>query len=385
MRRLERAWRWVADYLGRAPGTFVFFFVIMVVTLVLRGVDAPTATRLLRRESTNLVQMSRDAPRVLFLSAFLLDGGRLWRELLFFNLVLCPLERWAGTYRWLAALVAGHVGASIATTLGIWFEVRAGAAGRDIVYPVDVGPSYAVRAAAGAVVYRLPRPLNWVVAGLLLAMDAYAVASSGSFTDWGHMTALLIGFAVGPLLRPASHGSVPATSASRVPSSWEGWRRWIATPPGPTTVAQQRRLATMAAWVLFTAAATATFVAARGGTDVAIAAGRDATATVVGPAESCGHGCLEVPVRYDTPRSGTSVLHLPAGTTADVGTRLPVRPDPTSPGALRVGGEARRIDVSGLLGEIAVTAAAAGAAILVVARRRTRPTEADIAGIGGGG
>ncbi|HEX2849861.1 MAG TPA: rhomboid-like protein, partial [Acidimicrobiales bacterium] len=136
----ERWWRRVATYLSRSPGTFVFLFVIVVTTLVLRGLDAPTATRLLRRESTNLLQMSRDAPRVLFLSAFLLDGGQLWREAITFNVVLCPLERWTGTYRWLAAIAAGHVGATIATTLGIWFEVRAGAAERAIVYPVDVGP-----------------------------------------------------------------------------------------------------------------------------------------------------------------------------------------------------------------------------------------------------
>src|SRR4051812_25176416 len=157
-RRWRRGYRAVADYLAAAPGTHILLLILAVTTLVLRSVDAPTATRILRHQSTNLFQMSRDAPRVLVLSAFLLDNGRLLMEAAMFTLVLAPVERWVGTYRWLATFAAGHVGATLATTVGIWLQVREEGAGRSLLYPVDVGVSYGVAAVAGVLVYRLRRP-----------------------------------------------------------------------------------------------------------------------------------------------------------------------------------------------------------------------------------
>src|SRR5438552_17865605 len=118
-KRARTVWRQVAGYLASAPGTHVLLLVVTVTTLILRGVDAPTATRILRHQSTNLFQMSRDAPRVLLLSAFLLDNGRLLTEAVMFTLILAPVERWVGTYRWLATFAAGHVCATLATTVGI--------------------------------------------------------------------------------------------------------------------------------------------------------------------------------------------------------------------------------------------------------------------------
>ena len=144
--------------MAAAPGTHILLLILAVTTLVLRSVDAPTATRILRHQSTNLFQMSRDAPRVLVLSAFLLDNGRLLMEAAMFTLVLAPVERWVGTYRWLATFAAGHVGATLATTVGIWLQVREEGAGRSLLYPVDVGVSYGVAAVAGVLVYRLRRP-----------------------------------------------------------------------------------------------------------------------------------------------------------------------------------------------------------------------------------
>ena len=95
----HRLYRRGADYLASAPGTHILLLIVAVTTLVLRGVDAPTTTRILRHQSTNLFQMSRDAPRVLVLSAFLLDNGRLLSEAVIFTFVLAPVERWIGSRR----------------------------------------------------------------------------------------------------------------------------------------------------------------------------------------------------------------------------------------------------------------------------------------------
>jgi hypothetical protein len=200
-RRWHRLFRAGADYLAAAPATHILLLILAVTTLVLRGVDAPTTTRILRHQSTNLLQMSRDAPRVLVLSAFLLDNGRLLVEAIQFTVVLAPVERWIGTYRWLAVFAAGHVGATLATTVGIWLQVREGA-GRNLIYPVDVGASYGVAAVAGVLAHRFRRP--WRVAWLAF-MAVYVgvpVLTSGTFTEWGHLIAFGIGLALGLLVRP---------------------------------------------------------------------------------------------------------------------------------------------------------------------------------------
>lgn len=197
-RRLHRA---AAGYLAAAPGTHILLLIIAVTTLVLRGVDAPTTTRILRHQSTNLLQMSRDAPRVLVLSAFLLDNGRLLIEAAWFTFVLAPVERWIGTYRWLATFAAGHIGATLATTAGIWLQVREGA-GRGLVYPVDVGVSYGLMSVAGVLTYRLRRPWTFLWLAVLAVEVGRPVITTATFTDWGHLVAAGIGLAIGPLVRP---------------------------------------------------------------------------------------------------------------------------------------------------------------------------------------
>ena len=200
-RRWHRLFRAGADYLAAAPGTHILLLILAVTTLVLRGVDAPTTTRILRHQSTNLLQMSRDAPRVLVLSAFLLDNGRLLGETIQFTVVLAPVERWIGTYRWLGVFAAGHVGATLATTVGIWLQVREGA-DRGLIYPVDVGASYGVAAAAGVLAYRLRRPWHLAWLAFMALYVGVPVLTSGTFTEWGHLIAFGIGLAVGLLVRP---------------------------------------------------------------------------------------------------------------------------------------------------------------------------------------
>jgi len=269
----RRAWRAAVAYVAQAPGTHILFFVTVVTTLVLRGLDEPTATRVLREASTNLVQMSRDAPRVMFLSAFLLDQGSLVRELVVFTAVLVPVERWLGTYRWLAVFAAGHVGATLATTVGIWLQVRGGGANAAVAYSVDVGVSYGAYAAAGVLTYRLPRPAAVAWASVWAATAAYYVSAHGTFTDWGHATALAIGFALGTLVRPVVHGFDLARSASteerrgrRRPSSWRPpavWR-WLATPPPPARPEQGERVRVIAGAALLGLAAMVLVIAAGG-------------------------------------------------------------------------------------------------------------------------
>lgn len=369
--RWYRLYRRAADYLAAAPGTHILLLVIAVTTLVLRGVDAPTTTRILRHQSTNLFQMSRDAPRVLVLSAFLLDNGRLLAEAISFTLVLAPVERWIGTYRWIATFAAGHVGATLATTVGIWLQVRQGAgAGSGLVYPVDVGVSYGVAALAGVLAYRLRRPWNYAWLAFLAVDVGRGVVATGTFTDWGHLVALGIGLAMGPLVRPDRRD-------------------------------KRHVLMVLGTGVLAAAAGCAVLLVTVPDRDVAVPeSGPTVEVTVVGRPPECGTGCHTVVVRYAVPpgdgdqatadpaggspggsaaaagtaarRTVEGLLVLPQQTLTQRGQRLLAVADPTTPGRLHPLRPAQRVSPDSLFGAMAAAGAVTGAALLLLARREPR-------------
>jgi hypothetical protein len=387
--RWRRVYRAAADYLAAAPGTHILLLIVAVTTLVLRGVDAPTTTRILRHQSTNLFQMSRDAPRVLVLSAFLLDNGKLLVEAAYFTLVVAPVERWVGTYRWLATFAAGHIGATLATTVGIWLQVRQGAE-RGLVYPVDVGVSYGVAAMAGVLVYRFRRPWNLVWLGVVAVDIGTAVISTGTFTDWGHLVAFGIGLAMGPLVRPDP-----------------GNRRHL--------------LLVLGAGLLAAAAFCLVLLLTVPDRDIAVPeTGPTVDVTVVGRPPECGPACHTVVVRYLPPVEDADASPSPAGPAAPAGAsagpatppptatptttavRRPVEgilvlpqqtltqrgqhllavADPAVPGRLRPLRPPQRVSPDSLFGAMAAALAATGAVLLLLARRvsgRPRPAPGEAA------
>lgn len=364
--RWHRLYRAGADYLAAAPGTHILLLILAVTTLVLRGVDAPTTTRILRHQSTNLFQMSRDAPRVLVLSAFLLDNGRLVIEAIQFSVVLAPVERWIGTYRWLATFAAGHIGATLTTTVGIWLQVREGA-GRSLIYPVDVGASYGVAATAGVLLYRLRRR-SWRLVWLafMAVYLGWPVVSSGTFTDWGHLVAFGIGLAMGPLVRPDRPD-----------------RRHVLVVLGAGLLAGAAGCAVL----LFTVPDREIAVPETGPTVEAIVVGRPA---------DCGAGCRTVVVRYTVPTadpepaggasrgSGASpaspeahrpvngILVLAQQTLTQRGERVLAVADPTTPGRLRPLRPPQRVSPDSLFGAMAAALGVTGTALLALSRRKRR-------------
>lgn len=353
-RRLHRA---AANYLASAPGTHILLLILAVTTLVLRGVDAPTTTRILRHQSTNLLQMSRDAPRVLVLSAFLLDKGRLLVEAATFTLVLAPVERWIGTYRWLATFAAGHIGATLATTVGIWLQVREGVE-RGLLYPVDVGVSYGLMAAAGVLTYRFRRRV-WTLAWLAF-MAFYVglpVITTGTFTDWGHLVAFGIGLAMGPLVQPDSGG--------------RRHRRHI--------------LLVVGASLLAGAAGCSVLMVTVPDREIAVTDGAPTVeATVIGRPADCVVACRRVVVTYPEPtetaatgggpgppsRLADGILVLPQQTLTQRGDRVLAVLDPRTPGRLRPLRPPQRVSPDSLFGAMAAAAGVTGTALLVLAGRK---------------
>ena len=191
-------------FVRSAPATYTYLAVLFVTTWVLASASTRIADRLLLAQSTNLHHLANDPIRVLIGSAFWVSGsGDLLVTACLFTLVLAPLERRIGAWRMAAVFAIGHIGATLLTAGGLWAALRFDAIDRSIVNARDVGASYGFFAAAAALTYlvgpRLRRPYATVLLGYLVLM----VVLSGTFTDYGHLVAGLLGLACYRLVRDA--------------------------------------------------------------------------------------------------------------------------------------------------------------------------------------
>lgn len=178
----------------------MYLFTLTVTWWTLRGADPTLVRRLVVSQSTNLHNMTHQPLQVLVGSAFWLDDtDAFWFTVGQFLLVMAPAERWLGSRRWITAFVAGHVGASLVTVTGIAYAIHHGLLDNDIAHTADVGTSYGFYAVAALLTYRFTgrRQVAWaaLLTGYLIAMACWRQ----TFTDYGHLTAAAIGFALRPL------------------------------------------------------------------------------------------------------------------------------------------------------------------------------------------
>lgn len=200
-------------YARTAPGTLIYLFTLLVTQLTLSTVDDHLGQRLLISESTNLANMARVPVQVLIGSAFWLDTSPVVTYCAFaaLLLVMVPLEHWLGTGRWLAAVLTGHVGATLLTLVATTCLLRHGLLSPAVAHAADVGLSYALLTGLGLLVHRLPRPGHRAAAALLGAGGlGLVLVLDQEIADLGHLLSFLIGiglFALVPRVRLAP--SVP--------------------------------------------------------------------------------------------------------------------------------------------------------------------------------
>ena len=212
----RRIGRFASSWIVAAPCTHIYLLVLLVTTETVRSLHPVLASQLLRQVSTNLNEMGRSAGRVLFLSAFLLDDGQWGKQVVLFTLVYVPLERWAGSLRWLSVVIAGHVGATIATTVGIWADARSNRGTFELTHSIDVGVSYGFFAAAAFLTFGLRR--RWIRAtslAVLFAALVGALLDHHTFTNAGHVAALCIGVAMYLVLSPGLRNRPSVSTGSR--------------------------------------------------------------------------------------------------------------------------------------------------------------------------
>lgn len=201
----------VGSWVGAAPGTYLWLLALYGTGLYAASLPAAERTAFLHANSTNLDHLHDEPFRVLVTSAFVADGAELVQWTVIFTLVFAVAERWLGTRRWLAVTALGHVGATLASQAVVLAGVRSGRLPESMRGVVDVGPSYALMATAGVLVYALPGPWRWAWIVPVAAYVGIPLAVDHDFTSVGHAAAVLLGLACRPLAR----GRPPLVDQSR--------------------------------------------------------------------------------------------------------------------------------------------------------------------------
>ncbi|MGH4029518.1 rhomboid-like protein [Actinomycetota bacterium Odt1-20B] len=198
---VARAARAVRSYVRSAPGTYLWLAALFVTTVAMHHMSPEFEDEFLRQRSTNIHELSKNPVRVLISSAFWIDGGGWLSYAVLYTVFHATVERWLGTWRWLAVAAGAHVAATLISEGVLLLAVRHGAAPASSVNTLDVGVSYALAGVVAVLTYRLPRP--WRYGYLLGVLVVYGIPLAGgrTFTDLGHFTSVLIGLACYPLTR----------------------------------------------------------------------------------------------------------------------------------------------------------------------------------------
>lgn len=196
---IRRHWhRWTPkakSYMRSAPGTFTYLFVLVITTWVLQTSSSRIADELLLARSTNLHHLVSDPMRVLFGSAFWVSGGsELLLTAVLFTVIVAHVEQWLGTARTVTIFFVGHIGATLLVALWLWASLNFTVVRSPVINAQDVGASYGFAALAAVLTYRISRPKRWLYVVAACTIAGIDLAVEPSFTNWGHVLSLAIGF-----------------------------------------------------------------------------------------------------------------------------------------------------------------------------------------------
>jgi hypothetical protein len=158
-------------------------------------------TGLVQGASTNVVNLAHGRFATLLTSAFVLEGRACLLGLLALGGVLAIAELAWGGLVLAAVFVYGHVVATLLVFAGLVTGLSLHHLCESLASAADVGPSYGAVAVLGALLTTpaLAHAGRWRAAAIVVALAGVLV--DGTFTDVGHLLALLLGFAVGTVPR----------------------------------------------------------------------------------------------------------------------------------------------------------------------------------------
>ncbi len=163
--------------------------------------------RLERYASTNLDNLATHPVRSLALSAVVLEPGQWLMQTAGAVGALGILERRVGTRRAVALAVAGHVVPTVLTQAGVLAGVRTGRLPEAARRHIDVGASYVIATAVGALTRRLPLRVRRSVSAAAVLGTAAEVARTRDAVAAGHGMAFAIGYLGGGAPAPCSRAS----------------------------------------------------------------------------------------------------------------------------------------------------------------------------------
>jgi hypothetical protein len=211
----------VRRYFAGAPATLVYLFTLLVTWWTVQGTDPNQTHHLIVSASTNLHNMQTDPLQVLVASAFWTDStGFPWLMVAGLLLVMVAAERRLGTRRWIATFAAGHIGATMVTVTGICYALDHNMLAVDIAHTTDVGASYGFYAVTAAFIMHFTGRRRLIAASALTGYLLLAALYGQSFTDYGHLASIAIGFAIHPVAtlasrrRARSRFAAPAATAA---------------------------------------------------------------------------------------------------------------------------------------------------------------------------
>jgi hypothetical protein len=180
-----------------APLTALWFGVLVVTTRRQVTLSPHGRRRVLRRASTNLEQLQRDPHRVLFTSLLWFDGAHAYPYLPLTIGLLAPAEHRLGSARWLLTGLLAHIGATYASQGAVQWSIRRYGTSPELSRARDVGVSYFMLGVAGRMTAELrPRWRRRSRVGGTVGLAAN-LAVNPKFTEFGHLSAFLLGLAAG--------------------------------------------------------------------------------------------------------------------------------------------------------------------------------------------
>ncbi|MBU4337432.1 MAG: hypothetical protein KJ548_12780 [Actinobacteria bacterium] len=218
-------------YARSVPGTLVWLTALAVTTLLAGTMSDDQLAAVLTSQSTNLDNLASRPIEVMIGSA-IWDGHAAWWFLLVFAAFHARVERWLGTWRWLTVVLGAHVIGTLISQGVVAIAIARGALPTSMAGTDDYGVSYTLAGAIGVLAYRFaPTGRVWYAAAVLAVYSVpfwLPAFGPATFTDIGHLTALVVGLGAYPLVArfarrartaPIAYSSDQLGQVSNVPRS----------------------------------------------------------------------------------------------------------------------------------------------------------------------
>lgn len=183
-----------------APASCVWLAMLFVTTMLQHTAEPARVAAWLASSSTDLDNLVRDPVTVLAASLAWLDGAYWLPYVAMFAIVVMPMERRLGFRRWAGLGLAGHVIGTGVSQGALWVAIALGVSSSTQVSMRDIGVSYAVMAFVGGAACFVTRAHRRLFVATVCSILAVAVVVDPGVTNLGHLTALVTGLVVGPIL-----------------------------------------------------------------------------------------------------------------------------------------------------------------------------------------